>query len=194
MDSPSDACDLTLDPNTANGYLHLSEDNKTATCDSWLNYPDHPERFDSLTQVLCKEGLTGRHYWEVELGTKVPRLALSVYILAAYKGVARKGKGHDAELGCNSISWSFGKKGNMDIYSLLKAWHNGEVWAAVSPPESVSKVGVFLDHEGGTLSFYRVSSNTLEHLYTFDSSFTEPVYPGLWAYEYGNYARICPVD
>uniref|UniRef100_A0A671Y9Y9 B30.2/SPRY domain-containing protein n=1 Tax=Sparus aurata TaxID=8175 RepID=A0A671Y9Y9_SPAAU len=182
------ACDLTLDPNTANGYLHLSEDNKKATCGEWLNRPDHPERFDCHTQVLCKEGLTGRHYWEVELsnGSKD-----SVYILAAYKGVGRKGKGRDAELGCNSISWSFGKKTDE---CKLRAWHNVKVWAAPIPRRGVNKFGVFLDHEGGTLSFYRVSSNTLKHLYTFDSSFTEPVYPGLWAHEYDNYAHICPFD
>uniref|UniRef100_A0A671Y2X4 B30.2/SPRY domain-containing protein n=1 Tax=Sparus aurata TaxID=8175 RepID=A0A671Y2X4_SPAAU len=182
------ACDLTLDPNTANGWLHLSEDNKKATCGDWLYYPDHPERFDCLTQVLCKEGLTGRHYWEVEMSNG---LKDSVYILAAYKGVGRKGKGLDAELGRNPISWAFGKKTDE---SELRAWHCGQVWAAPIPPQSVNKVGVFLDHEGGTLSFYRVSSNTLEHLYTFDSRFTEPVYPGLWAYWTGNYAHICPFD
>ncbi|XP_073345888.1 neoverrucotoxin subunit alpha-like [Pagrus major] len=182
------ACDLTLDPNTANGWLHLSEENKKATSGRWQYYPNHPERFDNLTQVLCKEGLSGRIYWEVELshGWKD-----SVYVLAGYKGVARKGKGHDAELGCNSISWAFGKRTDK---SKLKAWHNGEVWAAPIPAEGVNKVGVFLDHEGGTLSFYRVSMNSLRHLYTFDSSFTEPVYPGLWAYNTGNYAHICPIE
>ncbi|XP_030256776.1 neoverrucotoxin subunit alpha-like [Sparus aurata] len=188
------ACDLTLDPNTANGYLHLSEDNKKATCDSWLYYPDHPERFDSLTQVLCKEGLTGRNYWEVEFSrVGVQVLQVSVSILAAYKGVARKGKGYDAMLGRNSISWAFGNVGCMP-FSTFVAWHIDQVWAASIPPEAVNKVGVFLDHEGGTLSFYRVSSNNLEHLYTFDSRFTEPVYPGLSAYHYYNYARICPFD
>ncbi|XP_073346081.1 stonustoxin subunit alpha-like [Pagrus major] len=185
------ACDLTLDPNTANGYLHLSEDNKKATCDSWLYYPDHPERFDSLTQVLCKEGLSGRHYWEVELSNGAYD---SVYVLAAYKGVARKGKGHDAELGCNSISWSFGKSTYKTGVSTLKAWHKNDMRPAPIPPEGVNKVGVFLDHEGGTLSFYRVSMNSLRHLYTFDSSFTEPLYPGLWAHEYYNYAHICPIE
>ncbi|XP_030256772.1 neoverrucotoxin subunit alpha-like [Sparus aurata] len=181
------ACDLTLDPNTANGYLTLSEDNKKATCDSWLYYPDNPERFDSLTQVLCKEGLTGRHYWEVELSNDDSND--SVQILAAYKGVARKGNGYDAMLGRNSISWAFGKNAGK-----FQAWHIDQVWDAPIPSKSVIKVGVFLDHEGGTLSFYRVSSNNLEHLYTFDSSFTEPVYPGLWAHDYYNYARICPFD
>ncbi|KAM8730489.1 neoverrucotoxin subunit alpha-like [Acanthopagrus schlegelii] len=188
------ACDLTLDPNTANGYLHLSEDNKKATCDSWLYYPDHPDRFDGHTQVLCKEGLTGRRYWEVEFsGAGEGVLNVSVSILAAYKGVARKGNGYDSMLGRNSISWSFSYSAMM-VLSSLSAWHIDQVWAAPVPPQTVNKVGVFLDHEGGTLSLYRVSSNTLEHLYTFDSSFTEPVYPGLWAHEYYNYARICPFD
>ncbi|XP_030256781.1 stonustoxin subunit alpha-like [Sparus aurata] len=177
------ACDLTLDPNTANGYLHLSEDNKKATCGDWKNHPEHPERFDSFTQVLCKEKLTGRHYWEVELSNGC------VYVLATYRGVLRKGNSYDAEIGQNPISWRFGKSS-----SQLKAWHNGEVWAAPIPPQNVNKVGVFLDYEGGTLSFYRVSMNTLEHLYTFDSRFTEPVYPGLYAYYSGNYAHICPFD
>ncbi|XP_073345908.1 neoverrucotoxin subunit alpha-like [Pagrus major] len=182
------ACDLTLDPNTANGYLHLSEDNKKATCDRWLDYPDHPERFDGHTQVLCKEGLSGRHYWEVELSNGSND---SVFVLATYKGVGRKGDGDDTELGLNSISWSFGKRTDQ---SKLKALHNGQVWAGPIPPEGVNKVGVFLDHEGGTLSFYRVSMNSLRHLYTFDSSFTEPLYPGLWAFKSDNYAHICPID
>ena len=65
--SPSDACDLTLDPNTANRRLSLSEDSRKVTrVEEDQSYPDHPERFDAWEQVLCKEGLTGRCYWEVE--------------------------------------------------------------------------------------------------------------------------------
>ncbi|CAL8237401.1 unnamed protein product, partial [Arctogadus glacialis] len=59
------ACDLTLDPNTAHGHLSLSEDNRKVT---WVeedqSYPDHPDRFDSVPQVLGREALTGRCYWE----------------------------------------------------------------------------------------------------------------------------------
>ena len=65
--SPSDACELTLDPNTAYRYLSLSEDNrKVRLVEVDQSYPDHPERFDSWDQVLCQEALTGRCYWEVE--------------------------------------------------------------------------------------------------------------------------------
>ncbi len=63
----SDACDLTLDPNTANTQLILSDENKKTTrvleCQP---YPKHPERFDACYQVLCVESLTGRCYWEAK--------------------------------------------------------------------------------------------------------------------------------
>ncbi|CAL8241670.1 unnamed protein product, partial [Gadus morhua 'NCC'] len=59
------ACELTLDPNTAHRRLSLSEDNRKVTrVEEDQSYPDHPERFDYWRQVLCKEGLTGRCYWE----------------------------------------------------------------------------------------------------------------------------------
>lgn len=57
---------LTLDPKNAKPKLILSEENKRATHGDQQSYPDDPERFDSYHQVLCKEALTGRHYWEVK--------------------------------------------------------------------------------------------------------------------------------
>ena len=50
------------------------------------SHPDHPERFDSRRQVLCREGLTGRCYWEVE------RRGL-VEIGVTYRGITRRGEG-----------------------------------------------------------------------------------------------------
>ncbi len=63
----SDACDLALDPNTANTRLILSDENKKITLVfEDQPYPDHPERFDGAPKVLCVESLTGRCYWETE--------------------------------------------------------------------------------------------------------------------------------
>uniref|UniRef100_A0A672LV77 SPRY-associated domain-containing protein n=1 Tax=Sinocyclocheilus grahami TaxID=75366 RepID=A0A672LV77_SINGR len=55
------ACDLTLDPNTANIFLILSEENRKVTyAKEEQSYPDHPDRFDGNNpQVLCSESLTG---------------------------------------------------------------------------------------------------------------------------------------
>ncbi|KAJ8358305.1 hypothetical protein AAFF_G00015840, partial [Aldrovandia affinis] len=61
------SCQLTLDPNTACRLLRLSEGNREVTCVRQDQpYPDHPERFDCWPQVLCREGLSGRSYWEAE--------------------------------------------------------------------------------------------------------------------------------
>ncbi|KAK1784258.1 hypothetical protein P4O66_003717, partial [Electrophorus voltai] len=58
-------CDLTLEPNTAHTRLSLSEGNRKVTCvKQQQSYPDHAERFDHWEQVLCRESLTGRCYWE----------------------------------------------------------------------------------------------------------------------------------
>ncbi|KAM9336975.1 neoverrucotoxin subunit beta-like [Symphorus nematophorus] len=179
------ACDLHLDPNTANNYLTLSEGNKKATCGSWQTYPDHPERFDEYTQVLCKDGLTGRHYWEVEWNNCSYE---SIYICAAYKGIARKGDIQQAEFGNNTMSWAFGKTSYGGAQ--FKAFHDGEVWGEYSPCDW-NRVGVYLDWPAGTLSFYRVSVNTLSHLYTFHTKFTDHLYPGLWVYYDSNYAYLC---
>uniref|UniRef100_A0A671S0Y3 SPRY-associated domain-containing protein n=1 Tax=Sinocyclocheilus anshuiensis TaxID=1608454 RepID=A0A671S0Y3_9TELE len=49
---------LTLDPNTVNKCLHLSEGNKVAKGTKKAQpYPDHPDRFDYYFQVLCRESV-----------------------------------------------------------------------------------------------------------------------------------------
>ena len=111
--SPSDACDLTLDPNTANGHLSLSEDNRKVTeVEEDQSYPDHPERFDSWPQVLGREALTGRCYWEVEWD-------IMADIGVTYRGITRRGGGGDSRLGGNNKSWVLYCRDG--IYS---AWYN----------------------------------------------------------------------
>ncbi|XP_052375886.1 NLR family CARD domain-containing protein 3-like [Oncorhynchus keta] len=162
------ACDLTLDPNTVNRHLSLSEENRKVTCTREEQpYPNHSERFEVWPQVLCREGLTGRCYWEVEMSGRGADIGVT------YNGIRRRGGGNDCGLGYNDRSWSLFCYDNS-----YRAWHNHNLTIIDVPSSSSHRVGVYLDWPAGTLSFYRVSSDTLTHLYTFYTTFTEPLYPG----------------
>ncbi|XP_074475770.1 NACHT, LRR and PYD domains-containing protein 3-like isoform X1 [Sebastes fasciatus] len=156
---------LTLDPNTAHRDLSLSEGNRKATRGTAQPVPDHPERFGFWTQVLCEEGLTGRCYWETEWSGRA-------FIGVAYSRMSRKGEGPESWLGKNDSSW--GLNCTKDGY---KSWHKGTIITVTIPPSS-NKVGVYLDWSVGRLSFFRISSGALTPLHTFQTIFTEPVYPG----------------
>ncbi len=117
--------------------------------------------------MLCTEGLTGRCYWETEWSGRA-------YIGIAYRRMCRKGDGHDSWLGKNDCSWAL--YCNKDGY---KTWHRGTCTTVTIPPSS-NKVGVYLDWSAGTVSFFSVSSDELTLLHTFNTTFTEPVYPGFW--------------
>ncbi|XP_051272949.1 stonustoxin subunit beta-like [Dicentrarchus labrax] len=187
------ACDVNLDPNTANYNLTLSEGNKKATSGPSQTYPDHPERFDKHTQVLGKERLKGRHYWEVEWSNGCPE---SLHIGVAYKGIDRKSGAAESILGKNAMSWSLHQYSDDYYYNnkhTLEPWHNGKLWE-VSFPSGCNRIGLFLDWPAGTLSYYNVSSHTLTHLHTFEARFNEPVYPGFYAYNNGNYVYVCPIE
>ncbi|XP_046881701.1 NACHT, LRR and PYD domains-containing protein 3-like isoform X3 [Hypomesus transpacificus] len=178
------ACELTLDPNTACRRLSLSEENRKVTRRREKQpYPDHPERFEDCPQVLCREGLSGRCYWEAE------RSGGGVDIAVTYKGISRRGEGVDCWLGYNNKSWSLECGDNS--YS---AWHNKKSTDIPAPPSSSHRVGVYLDWPAGTLSFYTVSSDTLTHLHTFHSTFTEPLYPGFWVYNSDSSVSLCQVE
>nr|XP_046195767.1 NACHT, LRR and PYD domains-containing protein 12-like [Oncorhynchus gorbuscha] len=176
------ACDLTLDPNTAHRLLSLSEENRKVT---WRReeqpYPDHPERFKDREQVLCKEGLTGRCYWEVEWSGR------GAVIGVTYKGLSRRGEGNDCVIGFNDRSWSLQCSDNS-----YYARHNDKLTTIAIPSSSSHRIGVYLDWPAGTLSFYRVSSDTLTHLYTFHTTFTEPLYPGFRVW-YDSSVSLCQV-
>ena len=171
----SDSCELTLDPNTAHGYLSLSDDNRKVTLvEMYQAYPDQPQRFDSQYQVLGREGLTGRCYWEVERKGDVD-------IGVTYRGITRRGEGDDSWLGQNNKSWVLTC---FDGY--YSAVYNGTETVLPLHPAGSTRVGVYLDRPAGSLSFYRVSpggggsSDTLTHLHTFWSSFTqEDLLPGV---------------
>ncbi|XP_050989351.1 NACHT, LRR and PYD domains-containing protein 3 isoform X1 [Labeo rohita] len=167
------ACDLTLDLNTANTFLTLSERNRKVTyVEEKQSYPDHPERFDERYQILCRESLTGRCYWEVEWS------GFGVYISVTYKRISRKGWSDDCWFGFNEKSWCLNCVNNG-----LSVRHNSKITYISALSRRYNRVGVYLDWSAGTLSFYRVSdTHTLTHLYTFNTTFTEPLYAGFTVY------------
>uniref|UniRef100_A0A3B3XRF0 B30.2/SPRY domain-containing protein n=1 Tax=Poecilia mexicana TaxID=48701 RepID=A0A3B3XRF0_9TELE len=162
------SCPLTVDLNTLSKYLKLSEDNRKMTHveEEEQPYPDHPDRFD-LCQLLCTDGLTGRCYWEVEWSGRV-------YVSLSYKGIQRKGLTDDCWFGFNNNSWCLICSDEGYV-----VWHDCKKVFKCSSSSSVSgRVAVYVDCPAGTLSFYRVSSETLIHIYTFNTKFTETLYPG----------------
>ncbi|XP_019220896.1 protein NLRC3-like isoform X1 [Oreochromis niloticus] len=165
------SCQLTIDTNTVNTNLKLSDNNRKVTyVDKDQRYPKHSDRFDKwCPQVLCREGLTGRCYWEVEKSGQV-------HISVSYRRIPRKGHRdirNEIEFGFNDQSWclSISDKG-------CSAWHNNRETFICSSYSWSGRVAVYVDCPAGTLSFYRVSSDTLIHLHTFNTTFTEPLYPG----------------
>ncbi|XP_047676525.1 tripartite motif-containing protein 16-like isoform X2 [Tachysurus fulvidraco] len=159
-------CYLTLDPNTVHNHLILSEKNRAVTrSETQQRYSDHPERFDSWSQVLCKESVCGRCYWEVERSGYVD-------ISVSYKEINRKGEGYECVFGLSSQSWSLWCSS-----SSVSFCHNNNKTKLRGP--SSSRIGVYVDHSAGTLSFYSVS-DTMRLLHRVHTTFTQPLYAGFW--------------
>ncbi|XP_072512780.1 uncharacterized protein [Salminus brasiliensis] len=179
------ACDLTLDPNTAHTRLSLSEGNrKVVRGEQRQSYPDHPERFNGYKQVMSRESVTGRCYWEAEWSGREAAVALT------YKSISRKGVSSDCEFGRNENSWILFCSNNS--YSVR---HNKNSTDLPPPPSSCKRVGVYVDCPAGTLSFYSVSSDThtLTHLHTFYTTFTQPLYAGFYVYP-GSSVSLCKIE
>uniref|UniRef100_A0A669E8X4 B30.2/SPRY domain-containing protein n=1 Tax=Oreochromis niloticus TaxID=8128 RepID=A0A669E8X4_ORENI len=172
------SCQLTIDTNTVNTNLKLSDNNRKVThMEKVQPYPDHPDRFDIHPQLLCSNGLSGRCYWEVEWKGNIS-------ISVSYRGIRRKGDSYDCVFGKNDQSWSLicYKDGPRSVrYNNIHTCISSSSSSSSSPSVS-NRVAVYVDCPAGTLSFYRVSSDTLIHLHTFNTTFTEPLYPGfgLW--------------
>ncbi|XP_076580325.1 stonustoxin subunit alpha-like [Chaetodon auriga] len=181
-----DSCELKLDTNTVNRRIKLSDNNRTMTyVKEDQSYPDHPDRFDRWPQLLCGTGLTGRCYWEVECRGRV-------HVSVSCRRIRRKGDSRKCLFGENDQSWRLDcSDGRFSVRH-----KNRETFiSSSSSSSSVShRVGVYVDCPAGTLSFYRVSSDSLIHLHTFNTTFTEPLYPGFgfrsWS---GSSVSLCPL-
>ncbi|MED6275517.1 hypothetical protein CHARACLAT_027278 [Characodon lateralis] len=176
------SCQLTFDLNSVHRNLKLSDNSRKVThTNRFQSYLDHPERFGGWwPQLLCTNGLTGRCYWEVEWSGVV-------YVSVSYRGIKRRGF-RDCVFGWNDQSWSL-KCCDVGGYSV---WHHNKGKpTASSDTDSVSnRVAVYVDCPAGILSFYRVSGSLI-HLHTFNTTFTEPLYPGFGFWFPGSSVSLC---
>ncbi|XP_064424523.1 zinc-binding protein A33-like [Latimeria chalumnae] len=177
------SADVTLDPNTAHHYLILSEDRKSVSHgDERQPVPDMPERFDHYVNVLGSEGFTyGRHYWEVEVEGKTD------WDL----GVARESINRKLEITVSPEGGIWTVRLRNETYKALSS-PSTNLTLSVKP----RKIGVYLDYEGGRVSFYNVDDKSL--IYSFNDKFTEKMFPyfSLSLREGGKNdkpLRICPL-
>nr|XP_046189922.1 stonustoxin subunit beta-like [Oncorhynchus gorbuscha] len=175
------SCRLSLDPDTAHPTLFLLEGPQGAHCgEEPQSYPLHPLRFDSVAQVLCREGqFGGASYWEVEW-----RGGGWVDIGVTYKGIGRKGGGKPCLLGRNENSWRL-----RCTHAGYAAWHDNRKTTVAAP--LCPRIGVFLEHQKGALSFYSVASDAVSLLHTFRCPFSQPLYPA-FRLDLDSTLLICP--
>ncbi|XP_029027806.1 tripartite motif-containing protein 16-like [Betta splendens] len=171
------SCQITLDPNTPNTFLALSEGNRKVTYNNKNGpYPYHPHRFVRISQVLSKEELSGRCYWEVERSRDAT-------VAVAYGSMRRSGNFNGRVFGHNEKSWALHCN---TTYTFL---HNNISKSFCGPASS--RIGVYLDHSAGVLCFYSVG-DTMTLLHRVQTRFTEPLHAGLGLSECnGDAAELC---
>ncbi|XP_076601615.1 E3 ubiquitin/ISG15 ligase TRIM25-like [Chaetodon auriga] len=171
------ACQITWDAITANTHLSISKGSrKAAFMREEQKYCLHPERFAYSWQVLSRESLTGRCYWEVERSEK------GVLVAVAYKDVRRQGDFSECVFGHNEKSWA------LDCFKNSYEFRHKNMKTPI-PGRWSPRVGVYLDHSAGTLSFYSVSE-TMTLLHRVQTTFTQPLYAGLWLSD-GAAVEVC---
>ncbi|XP_073704442.1 E3 ubiquitin/ISG15 ligase TRIM25-like [Garra rufa] len=178
---------FTVDSNTVHKNLRLSKGNRVIQYTSKKQpYPDHPDRFDTLKQALCRESVCGHCYWEVEWSGWVD-------ISVSYKSICRKSEDNDnndtndiCEFGYNDQSWCL-----FCSDSSCSFWHNNK-GTDLPLVSSSSRIGVYVDYGAGTLSIYSVS-DTMTLIHRVHTIFTHPLYPGIGIYD-ASIVKLCEIS
>ncbi|KAM4701971.1 LOW QUALITY PROTEIN: ret finger protein-like 4A [Discoglossus pictus] len=170
-----DASDMILNVNTADINIAVTLDLRSASyCVTEKSRPHHPERFITQPVLSTHTFFAGIHCWKVKTSNKG-----NWSIRVTYNSVKRKG---DTSFISNSKSWCLSM-----MEEDLKAEHNKR-GKTIHPYSSASDLGIYLDYEGGFLSFYELSE-PVKHLHTFTAKFTEPLFATFYL-EDGAWVRI----
>ncbi|XP_067242652.1 E3 ubiquitin/ISG15 ligase TRIM25-like [Chanodichthys erythropterus] len=135
------------------------------------SYYDTPRKY----QVLCKESLSGRCYFEVQFGGTGCSIAFSYDQISGGQGV---------NFGSNNRSW----KCDFPAANLCVRHNNQQTNIHL-----VSKIGVFLDQVAGTVSFYNVSDK-MTLLHRIQTTFYQPLYPGFSFRDWGDNSSVTICD
>uniref|UniRef100_A0A672QQU9 Si:dkey-29p10.4 n=1 Tax=Sinocyclocheilus grahami TaxID=75366 RepID=A0A672QQU9_SINGR len=167
----ADGISPTLDPDTVHPKLLLSDENRTVQySETQQDYPEQESRFNIFPQVLGSRAIDGgRCYWEVEVPLDEGRWKVGV----CDGQIGRKGQKDICRIGFYPNSWCIiYEKGKVEALhdKVASPVCSAELW----------KIGVLLNFSEGRLSFYSVArEGSLSLLYSFEHTFTEPLYPAL---------------
>ncbi|KFR06880.1 Nuclear factor 7, ovary, partial [Opisthocomus hoazin] len=136
---------LTFDPESAHPNLVFSRDLTAVTERNQAQpVPSSPRRFRQCVNVLGSQTFdSGRHYWEVWVGSKT-KWDLGV----AAEAVDRAAK---VKLCPENGYWTLRLR--------------NRPWGRLAPRRPLRKVGVFLDCQEGTVTFF--DAGNMSHLFTF---------------------------
>ncbi|XP_072538574.1 tripartite motif-containing protein 16-like [Salminus brasiliensis] len=170
------SCELTLNHYMVARGLRLSEQNKKVDLilQQRLAIPQN------WCQVLCSEPLSGRCYWEAEISGNVSTAV-------SYKDINMEGRVITKEFGTNAQSWSL----EWVKSSLCFRYDNSETELSVH--SCPSRIGVYVDHSAGLLSFYSVS-DTMTLLHRVNTTFTQPLYAGFGMKSVSSSVQICDLE
>ncbi|RMB95324.1 hypothetical protein DUI87_28311 [Hirundo rustica rustica] len=159
--------DVTLDPRRVHERLALTAQNRRVMVSSHLTtYQPSPRRF-CISQVMCSQGFsTGCHYWEV-----ITKDSDGWAVGVAHEMIGKRDKlGRTEHSWC--VEWLGPKK-------QLSAWHKDQ--ETLLHKDKPLKVGVFLELQKKTVSFYSIADKEML-LHTFEISTSDPLYPAFWLY------------
>ncbi|KAM5212280.1 butyrophilin-like protein 8 [Hipposideros larvatus] len=140
--------EVTLDPETAHPQLYISDLKAVRYRNIPLVVTDLDKRFASKCVVASQGFQAGKHYWEVDVGHN------ELWCVGVCQDNVDR-KVTYATLSPNNGYWVFGLK-REEEYLIFKTCR---ITLSLSTPPT--RVGVFLDYEGGTISFFNVNDRSL---------------------------------